>query len=344
MRERFLEACARKPTDTTPVWFMRQAGRYMPQYRRLRRSHSILEICKTPRLAAEVTQQPIEALDVDAAIVFADLLLPAEVMGLSVEFVSGHGPRISPPVRCLADIRRLETRNSAELGYVGESIALARKNMADCVPLIGFVGAPFTLASYMIEGGSSRFYARTKSLMWGDQGAWRDLMERIVSVLAPFAASQVASGAAAIQVFDSWAGALGPADYRRFAMPHSRELIGRIRELGVPVIHFGTGNGAFLDAFAEAGGDVMGVDWRVDIGHARKLVGLDRAIQGNMDPIALLAPIGELRDKVHAVLEGAGRHPGHIFNLGHGIIPQTPVENVKAVVEMVREYRPHQQG
>ena len=339
MRDRFLRACARKPTDRTPVWFMRQAGRYMAEYRLLRRSHSILEICKTPRLAAEVTQQPIEALDVDAAIVFADLLLPLEVMGLSVEFVGGVGPRIDRPVRSPADVSRLEAGRSAELGYVGESIALARKGLGDRVPVVGFVGAPFTLASYMIEGGGSRHYARTKSLMWSEPAAWREMMQRIIEVLVPFATCQVRCGAAAIQVFDSWVGALAPADYRRYALPYSRALISQIRATGVPVIHFGTGNGAFLEVFAQAGGEVIGLDWRVELGTAWKRVGTSRAVQGNLDPIALLAPTAELRRKVHAVLDGAGGQPGHIFNLGHGIIPETPVAQVRATVRMVREYQ-----
>ncbi len=339
MRERFLRACARQPADCPPVWFMRQAGRYMAEYRRLRRSHSILDICKTPRLAAEVTQQPVDALDVDAAIVFADLLLPLEAMGLGVEFVSGDGPRIDPPVRSAAAVRRLETGRAAELGYVGESIALAREHLGGRVPVIGFVGAPFTLASYMIEGGSSRYYARSKGLMWGEPAVWQELMERIVEVLVPYAASQVAGGAAAIQVFDSWVGALSPSDYERFVLPHSRDLIRRIRAEGVPVIHFGTGNGAYLELFRKAGGDVLGLDWRVEIGSAWDRVGPDVAVQGNLDPIALLAPVSELRAKVHAVLDGAAGRPGHIFNLGHGIIPETPVEHVRAVVQMVRDYR-----
>ena len=337
MRERFLRACAREVTDCPPVWFMRQAGRYMAEYRRLRRSHPILEICKSPRLAAEVAQQPVEALDVDAAIIFADLLLPVEAMGLDLEFVSGEGPRIDPPVRSAASVRRLETGRAYELGYVGEAIALARRHLAGRVPVIGFVGAPFTLASYMVEGGSSRHYARTKSLMWGDPGTWRELMERIVEVLVPYAASQVSSGACAIQVFDSWVGALSPADYERFALPHSRELIRRVQAEGVPVIHFGTGNGAFLELFRRAGGDVLGLDWRVDLGWAWERVGPGVAVQGNLDPIALLAPLPELRAKIGEVLDAAGGRPGHIFNLGHGIIPETPVEHVRAAVRMVRE-------
>ena len=310
----------------------------MAEYRRLRRSHSILEICKTPRLAAEVTLQPVEALDVDAAIVFADLLLPLEVMGLGVEFVTGDGPRIDPPVRSPAAVRRLETARASDLGYVAESIALTRRHLAGRVPVIGFVGAPFTLASYMIEGRGSRHYARTKSLMWGDPALWRELMERVVDVLAPFAALQVAGGAEALQVFDSWVGALSPSDYERFALPYSKELIRRIRAERVPVIHFGTGNGAYLELFRQAGGDVMGLDWRVEIGSAWDRLGHDIAVQGNLDPVALLAPVPELRQKVHAVLAGAAGRPGHIFNLGHGIIPETPVDHVRAAVQMVREY------
>ena len=338
MRQRFLRACAGESGDCTPVWFMRQAGRYMAEYRALRRDHTILEICKTPRLAAEVTRQPVDALDVDAAIIFADLLLPLEPMGLGLEFVAGDGPRIERPVRSRADIDRLETGRAADLDYVGESIALARRHLDDRVPVIGFVGAPFTLASYMIEGGGSRHYAATKSLMWSDPSGWRELMERIVTVLVPYAASQVAGGASAIQVFDSWVGALSPSDYERFVLPHSRELVRRIQSGGVPVIHFGTGNAGFLDVFCRAGSDVLGLDWRVDLAAAWERVGHDTPVQGNLDPIALLAPLPELRRKVRAVMAAANGRPGHIFNLGHGIIPETPVEHVRAAVSMVREY------
>ena len=310
----------------------------MAEYRALRRDHSILEICKTPRLAAEVTRQPIDALDVDAAIIFADLLLPLEPMGLGLEFVAGDGPRIERPIRSRAAIDAIDTRHAADLGYVGESITLARRNLDDRVPVIGFVGAPFTLASYMIEGGGSRHYAATKSLMWSDPAGWQELMERIVAVLAPYAASQVAGGASAIQIFDSWVGALSPSDYERFVLPHSTELVRQIKTNGVPVIHFGTGNGGFLDVFSQAGGDVLGLDWRVDLAAEWARVGHSLPVQGNLDPIALLAPLPELRRKVRAVLDGAGGRPGHIFNLGHGIIPETPVEHVRAAVSMVREY------
>lgn len=338
MRQRFLRACAGEAVDCTPVWFMRQAGRYMAEYRALRREHSILEICKTPCLAAEVTRQPIDALDVDAAIIFADLLLPVEPMGLGLEFVAGDGPKIKRPIRSRADIDGIDTRHAADLGYVGESITLARRHLDERVPVIGFVGAPFTLASYMIEGGGSRHYAATKSLMWNDPAGWGELMDRIVAVLAPYAASQVAGGARAIQIFDSWVGALAPSDYERFVLPHSRDLVQRIQASGVPVIHFGTGNGGFLDVFCQAGGDVLGLDWRVDLAAAWARVGHANPVQGNLDPIALLSPLPELRSKVRAVLDGAAGRPGHIFNLGHGIIPETPVENVRAAVGMVREY------
>ena len=321
---------------------MRQAGRYMPEYRKIRASHSILEICKTPRLACEVTQQPVEALDVDAAIIFADLLLPLEPMGLKLEFVQGDGPRIENPVRSLADAARLSTTNAADLGYVGEAVALVKKNLSDRVPIIGFVGAPFTLASYMIEGGGSRNYAATKYLMWREPAAWQCLMEKIVRTITPFAASQVLNGAAAIQIFDSWAGALSPDDYERYALPYSEMLIRQIQSTSVPAIHFGTGNGAFLELFHSAGGDVLGLDWRVRLDEAWGRVGEEAAVQGNLDPIALLAPLPELRRKVEDVLARAAGRPGHIFNLGHGIVPQTPVENVQAVVEMVRDYRPMQ--
>lgn len=340
MLSRFIRACRGEPVDRTPVWFMRQAGRYMPEYRKIRASHSILEICKTPRLACEVTQQPVEALDVDAAIIFADLLLPLEPMGLKLEFVQGDGPRIANPVRSLAGAERLSATNAADLGYVGEAVALVRKSLSDRVPIIGFVGAPFTLASYMIEGGGSRNYAATKELMWREPAAWQALMEKIVQVVTPFAASQVLNGAAAIQIFDSWVGALSPDDYERCARPYSEMLIRQIQSTSVPVIHFGTGNGAFLELFHAAGGDVLGLDWRVRLDEAWRRAGEEAAVQGNLDPIALLAPLPELRRKAEAVLAQANGRPGHIFNLGHGIIPQTPVENVKAVVRMVRDYQP----
>ncbi len=340
MSSRFLDACKRRPTDVRPVWFMRQAGRYMRQYRDIRSKHGILEICKRPDLAATVTLQPVEILDVDAAIIFADLLLPVEPMGLKLRYAAGEGPIIDNPVRTSDDIDSLSTTNTDDLGYVGEAIQQAVRALAGRVPLIGFVGAPFTMASYMIEGGASRNFIRTKKMMYSDETMWRRLMGKIVDVIAPFAISQVASGARAIQVFDSWVGALGPDDYVRFAAPYSRALIERIRSSGVPVIHFGTGASGFFRELHAAGGDVMGVDWRMNIDQAWMDISYRSAIQGNLDPVALFAPLPELKMKVTELLKRTGTRPGHIFNLGHGILPETPVDNVKAVVQMVREFKP----
>jgi uroporphyrinogen decarboxylase len=339
MTSRFLDACRRRPTDVRPVWFMRQAGRYMKQYRDVRTRHGILEICKRPDLAATVTLQPVEILDVDAAIIFADLLLPVEPMGLKLRFVEGKGPIIDNPVRYSSDIDSLSTANTDELGYVGESIQMVVRALAGKVPVIGFIGAPFTLASYMIEGGSSRTYIRTKRMMYGDETMWRRLMGKIVDVLAPFAHLQVAAGARTIQVFDSWVGALGPDDYVRFVAPYSRALIERVRSTGVPVIHFGTGASGYFRELHAAGGDVMGCDWRINIDQAWMDISYRSAIQGNLDPVLLFAPIPELRLRIHELLKRTGSRPGHIFNLGHGILPETPVDHVKAAVQIVREFK-----
>ncbi len=339
MNSRFLEACRRRPTDVRPVWFMRQAGRYMKQYRDIRAKHGILEICKRPDLAAQVTLQPVEILDVDAAIIFADLLLPVEPMGLKLRFAAGEGPIIDNPVRNSSDIDSLSISNTDDLGYVGESIQLVTKALAGRVPVIGFVGAPFTMASYMIEGGPSRNFIKTKQMMYRDETLWRRLMGKLVDVLGSFGVLQVSAGARIIQVFDSWVGALGPDDYVRFVAPYSRALIERVRSAGVPVIHFGTGAAGFFRELHAAGGDVMGVDWRVNIDQAWMDISYRSAVQGNLDPAALFAPIPELRMRVHELLRRTGSRPGHIFNLGHGILPETPVESVKACVEIVREFK-----
>ena len=340
MSSRFLDACRRRPTDVRPVWCMRQAGRYLKPYRDSRAKHSILEICKRPDLASTVTLQPVEILDVDAAIIFADLLLPVEPMGLKLEFRAGEGPHIENPVRDSNDVDSLSISNTDELGYVGESIQLVTRALAGKVPVIGFTGAPFTLASYMIEGGPSRNFLHTKRLMYSDETLWRRLMGKIVDVLGPFAIMQVAAGARAIQVFDSWVGALSPDDYVRYVAPYSRALIERIRSTGVPVIHFGTGASGFFRELHAAGGDVMGVDWRVNIDQAWMDISYRSAVQGNLDPAALFAPLPELKAKIHELLKRTGTRPGHIFNLGHGILPETPVENVKAAVQIVRDFRP----
>ena len=297
MNSRFLDACRRRPTDVRPVWFMRQAGRYMKQYREIRAKHTILEICKRPDLAAQVTLQPIEILDVDAAIIFADLLLPVEPMGLKLEFVAGEGPVIDNPVRTSHDVDTLSTTNTDDLGYVGESIQIVARALAGKVPVIGFVGAPFTVASYMIEGGASRHFLNTKKMMYQDETLWRRLMGKLVDVLAPFAVMQVAGGARAIQVFDSWVGALGADDYVRYVAPYSRALIERIRSSGVPVIHFGTGSAGYFRELHAAGGDVMGVDWRLNIDQAWMDISYRSAIQGNLDPAALFAPLPEIKQK-----------------------------------------------
>lgn len=340
MNSRFLDACRRRPTDYRPVWFMRQAGRYMPQYREVRKHHHILEICKRPDLAAMVTLQPVEALDVDAAIIFADLLLPIEPMGLKLDFVAGEGPVIDNPVRTSSDVDSLSISNTDDLGYVGESIQMAVRALAGRVPVIGFVGAPFTMASYMIEGGPSRSFLKTKQMMYRDETLWRRLMGKLVDVLGPYALMQVAAGARVIQVFDSWVGALGSDDYVRYVAPYSRALIERIRSASVPVIHFGTGAGGYFKELHAAGGDILGVDWRVNIDQAWMDISYRSAIQGNLDPAVLFAPLPELKQRVHELLKRTGARPGHIFNVGHGILPETPVDHVKACVDFVREFKP----
>jgi len=319
---------------------MRQAGRYLKPYREIRSKHTILEICKRPDLASQVTLQPVEILDVDAAIIFADILLPVEPMGLKLEFRAGEGPHIDNPVRTSNDVDSLSISNTDDLGYVGESIQLVTRALAGKVPVIGFTGAPFTLASYMIEGGPSKSFLNTKRLMYTDETLWRRLMGKIVDVLGPFAIMQVAAGARAIQIFDSWVGALSPDDYVRYVAPYSRALIERVRSTGVPVIHFGTGASGFFRELHAAGGDVMGVDWRVNIDQAWMDISYRSAVQGNLDPVALFAPLPELKAKIHELLKRTGTRPGHIFNLGHGILPETPVENVKAAVQIVRDFKP----
>lgn len=334
---RFLRACLRQPVDVTPVWFLRQAGRYMPEYQAVRRAHSLLEICKSPELAAEVTITAAEKLDVDAAIVFADLLLPLEPMGLDFAFQSGEGPVVHRPIRTSADIAALRTDRTADLGYVAEAIRRVQKHFGGRLGMIGFCGAPFTLASYMIEGRGSRNYIATKSLMYSDPAAWQVLMEKLATVLAEFALQQVEAGADVIQIFDSWAGALSVEDYREYVLPITKSLVRQVQALGVPVIYFGVDTATLLPSMRETGADVIGLDWRIPLSTARQTVGTGCAMQGNLDPIALFAPEKVLRARVEEVLRQAGGIPGHIFNVGHGIVPGTPVENVQQVVRWVRE-------
>jgi uroporphyrinogen decarboxylase len=335
--DRFLRACKREAVDTTPVWFMRQAGRYMPEYRALRQKHSLLMLCRTPDLAVEVTLQPIRALGVDAAILFSDLLLPLAPLGIPFDFKAGEGPVIEEPVRSRADIdalRRFEPRQ--ELSMVLEAIRLLRSELH--VPLIGFAGAPFTLASYAIEGGHSSHFALTKGLMYGDPQAWHRLAGLLAETVADYLRAQVEAGAQALQVFDSWVGALDEADYREFVFPHVRRLFDGLSGVGVPIIHFGTGTGHLLRAQREAGGDVIGIDWRTPLDEGWRLLGDAVAVQGNLDPTLLFAPRERLLERVDDVLRRAGGRRGHVFNLGHGILPGTPVENVKAVVERVHAH------
>ncbi len=334
MNDRFLRACRREPVDCTPVWFMRQAGRYMPEYRELRAKHSLLTLCRTPELAVEVTLQPVRGLGVDAAILFSDLLLPLTPLGIPFDFQAGEGPVIEKPVRTRADIEalhRFEPRQ--ELGMVLEAIRLLRRELQ--VPLIGFAGAPFTLASYAIEGGHSKDFARTKALLYSDPESWHRLASLLASVVADYLRAQVEAGAQALQIFDSWIGALDEADYREFVLPHVRAIFDALRGVGVPLIHFGTGTGHLLAVQREAGGDVIGVDWRTPMDAARRLVGDGVAIQGNLDPTALLGPRDRLLRKVDDVLARSAGAPGHVFNLGHGILPPTSPDAVRAVVEHV---------
>ncbi|HEV2575732.1 MAG TPA: uroporphyrinogen decarboxylase [Acidobacteriaceae bacterium] len=374
---RFIRACLRQPVDRTPVWFLRQAGRYMPEYMAVRKHHSLLEICRTPSIAAEVTITAAERLGVDAAIIFADLLLPLTPMGLDFEFVNGEGPVIHQPLRTLDQIRALRTDRTQELSYVAEAITRVATHFnnkrpassdpaesMDTLGIIGFCGAPFTLASYMIEGGSSRNYIETKKLMyacgtatnpgaphldsemWARAGdaSWPLLMDKLLTVLTDFAAQQVAAGADVIQVFDSWAGALSVPDYRAYALAPTTELIRRIQALGVPVIYFGVDTASLLPTFRELGADVIGLDWRIPLDAGWRALGLrpdgtaPTAVQGNLDPITLFAPDAILEARVLEILSLAAGRPGHIFNLGHGIVPNTPVDSVLRVVDLIKRH------
>jgi uroporphyrinogen decarboxylase len=335
---RFVRACLRQPVDRTPVWFLRQAGRYMPEYQAVRRHHTLLEICKQPQLAAEVTITAAEKLDVDAAIIFADLLLPFECMGLDFEFQAGEGPVVHHPVRTAEDIARLRTDRASELGYVAQAIERVVAHFRDRLGIIGFCGAPFTLASYMIEGGGSRNYIHTKTLMYRQTDAWRRLLDKLIIVLSQFARQQVEAGADVIQVFDSWAGALSVEDYRDFVLPATKTLIREIQSYGVPVIYFGVDTASLLPAMRETHADVLGLDWRTPLDSAWRQLDYACAVQGNLDPITLFAEPELIRNRVRHILDQAGGRAGHIFNLGHGIVPDTPVENVQHVVKFVREY------
>jgi len=334
----FVRAAKARPTERTPVWFMRQAGRYMAEYRAIRKQYSLIEICKKPEIAAQVTIEAAEILKVDAAIIFADLLLPLEVMGLPFHFAAGEGPKIEKPVRTPEDVTQLRTDRAADLGYVSEAVKLVCRHFGTKLPVIGFCGAPFTLASYMIEGGSSRNYIFTKKLMYSAPAAWNELMQKLVAVTAEYSAEQVCAGADAIQIFDSWVGCLSVEDYRRYVLPHVTGLVKRLQATGVPIIYFGTDSATLLPAMQESGAEVIGLDWRIPLDTGWQSLGMKGAVQGNLDPVLLFADSKELKSRAEEILRQAGGRPGHIFNLGHGILPETPVENVKALCDFVREH------
>ena len=340
---RFIRACLRQPVDRTPVWFLRQAGRYMPEYMAVRKHHSLLDICRTPDIAAEVTITAAERLDVDAAIIFADLLLPLTPMGLDFEFVAGEGPQVHTPIRSLEAIQALRTDRVEDLLYVAKAIEKVATHFhaprpdGDRLGIIGFCGAPFTLASYMIEGGSSRNYIETKKIMYAGDAAWPLLMEKLITVLVAYAQQQVEAGADVIQIFDSWAGALSVSDYRQYCLAPTTELIQRIKALGVPVIYFGVDTASLLPTFRETGADVLGLDWRIPLDEGIRAAGPGCAVQGNLDPITLFAPEAVLESRVAEILKLAANRPGHIFNLGHGIVPGTPVDAVLQVVRQIKQ-------
>jgi uroporphyrinogen decarboxylase len=330
----FIRACWRKKTEYTPVWLMRQAGRYMKEYREIRSKVSFLTMCKTPDLAATITLQPVKKLGVDAAIIFADILLPLEAMGIDLDFTLDRGPVIHNPVKNRSNILKLHAIEPQEdLPFVLEAIKIVRRELNSRIPLIGFSGAPFTLASYLIEGGRSQNYIATKSLMYQDPSSWHHLMEILTQVVIRYLNSQIEAGAQAVQFFDSWVGCLSPRDYEEFVLPYSREAIRQLKK-DIPVIHFAVNSASLLKLIKKAGGNVIGIDWRINLKDAWQKIGYDVAIQGNLDPVILFAPSDKIELRVKEILESAENRAGHIFNLGHGILPQTPVENVIAMVEV----------
>jgi uroporphyrinogen decarboxylase len=334
MNTRFLDACWGKPVDRTPVWLMRQAGRYLPEYMAVRSKCTFLELCKTPELAAEVTIQPVDILGVDAAIMFSDILTPVEPMGMKLDFVPG--PVFESPIRTMADVEKLRIpQMEQDVPYVLETLKILRRELANKVPLIGFGGAPFTLACYMVEGKGSKDFAQIKRMMYAAPDVYAALMDKITSMSIEYLNAQITAGAQCIQIFDTWGGILSPADYERYVLPYTVRLINGLNRQATPVIHFVKGSGAMLDTVKKAGGDVMGLDWHVSLGAARDLIGPQMAVQGNLDPTVLYATKEIIEREVKRVLdENAGR-PGHIFNLGHGILPTVPPENAKFMVECV---------
>jgi uroporphyrinogen decarboxylase len=335
--DRFLKACRREPVDCTPVWMMRQAGRYLPEYREIRKKHTFLEMCKTPDVAAEVTIQPVRRYEIDAAIIFADILLPLEPMGIGLEFSKGEGPVIHNPVRTMADVEKLKPIDAAsQIDYLMKAIKIVLKELNGKVPLIGFTGAPFTLASYIIEGGGSRNYEHAKAMMFSQPRTWHKLMEHLTGVIINYLNAQIDTGVQAVQIFDSWVGALGPSDYREFVLPHQKKVIAGIKKT-VPIIHFAHGASHLLEMVSEAGGDVIGLDWRCDLDAAWNRVGFDKAVQGNLDPISLFGSKEFIRKRTKEIIDRAGGRNGHIMNLGHGILQQTLLDHAEEFINATHE-------
>jgi uroporphyrinogen decarboxylase len=331
-----MRACRLEPVERTPVWLMRQAGRYLPEYRSVREKLGFLDLCKNPRLSAEVMIATVNRLGVDAAIIFSDLLPILEPMGMDLEFAAGEGPVIHNPIREATEVARLkELVDLDQLSFVMDVVQATRAGLDDSIPVIGFAGAPFTLASYCVEGGGSRAWLHTKTLMYRHESAWHDLMGRLARAISRYLVAQIDAGAQIVQLFDSWVGCLSPADYRRYVLPHSRAALAEAAKRA-PAIHFATGNPALLPLLREAGGSVIGIDWRIDLDEAWKIVGHDRAVQGNLDPAVLLSDRDTVRRRTQEILAQAGGRPGHIFNLGHGVLPQTPVENVLELIATVK--------
>jgi uroporphyrinogen decarboxylase len=336
---RFVRACLRQSVDATPLWFMRQAGRYMPEYRAVREKVTMLEAIRSPEIATEITLQPINAFELDAAIIFADILTPLIGMGINLDFIKGEGPHIENPIRATRDVDMLATPPTEEaLPFAIKAIELTTAELTPRgVPLIGFCGAPFTLASYAIEGGGSKNYERTKAMMYGEPAAWKRLMDKMVTVLADLLAKQVAAGASALQIFDSWVGAVSPRDFAKFVAPYTKNLIDAAKKTGVPVIYFSTGTTGLLEQVTALGSDVVSIDWRISLDKAWQEIGYDKALQGNLDPLLLFAPWREVQDNADDILAQAAGRPGHIFNLGHGILPGTPVDTVRRLAAYVHE-------
>jgi uroporphyrinogen decarboxylase len=332
-----VRAARRQPVDRRPVWFMRQAGRSLPEYRKIRESYDLFTICQKPELCAEVTLQPVRRLGVDGAVLFADIMLPVAFgLGIDLQLVDGVGPVVEHPLRTRADIDRLQTRAPGEaVPFVLETIKLLRRELEPSVAVIGFSGAPFTLAGYLIEGKPSREFLITKTMMYTEPELWDALMTRLARLVLDYLLAQIEAGAQVVQVFDSWVGALSPADYRRYVLPYMAPIFGGLSGASAPSIHFGTGTAGILPEMRDAGGDVIGVDWRVDLGQAWRVIGFDRAIQGNLDPALLLGPWSAIEDGARRVIEAAAGRPGHIFNLGHGVLPGSPVEQLRRLVEFV---------